>query len=66
MTEAPVKPTMQKKTSVQAYYGYSVRMIWFQKDFQAKSSPPVNPTVIGASRRCNDVNRGWQLEFNGQ
>jgi hypothetical protein len=28
MTEAPVKPTVQKKASVQVCYGYSVRMFW--------------------------------------
>jgi hypothetical protein len=65
MTEASVKPMVQKKMLVQACCGYSVRMFWFQMGFQAKSSAPVKPTVVGALRRCNDVSRGWQLEFNG-
>jgi hypothetical protein len=29
------------------------RMFWFQKDFQVKSSAPVEPTV----RRCNDASK---------
>jgi hypothetical protein len=65
MTEAPVKPTVQNKASMQACCGYSVRMFWFQKGFQAKSLAPVKSTIVDASRRCNDASRRRTLEFNG-
>jgi hypothetical protein len=57
MTEAPVKPTVQKKVSVQACCDYSVHMFWLQIGFQAKSSTPVKPTAVSALCWCNDASR---------
>jgi hypothetical protein len=59
MIEALVKPTVQKKASVQACCGYSVHMFLFEKGFQGKALAPIKLTVVSALRRCNDVSRGW-------
>jgi hypothetical protein len=64
ITEAPVKPTVQKKASVQACCGYSVRIFWFQKGFQAKSSAPVKPTIVGAMTSVEDGS--WSSTASGQ
>jgi hypothetical protein len=64
MTQAPVKPTVQKKASMQACCGYSVRIFWFQKGFHVKSSAPVKPTVIGAIPSAEDYS--WSLTASGQ
>jgi hypothetical protein len=50
MIEALVKLMVQKKTSVQACCGYSVRMFWFQKGFQAKFLALIKPTIVSALR----------------
>jgi hypothetical protein len=58
MIESPVKPTVQKKASVQACCGYSVCMFWFQKGSRAKSSALVESTVsvqgVGAMISAED------------
>jgi hypothetical protein len=68
MIEAPVKPTVQNKPSVQACRGYSVRIFWCQKGFEIKSSAPVKPTVIGAllGAKTSSEDGNWSLMASRQ
>jgi hypothetical protein len=64
MTEALVKPMVQKKASVQEWCGYSVCMFLFQKGSQAKSSALVDPTGVCAMTLAEDGI--WSSTASGQ